>query len=64
MLQMGAVPPSSEFVMVDVGRAVHVARPFVTAMHMQIDCEIVVKVDGPGQHRCGLRHEAAGRRRL
>jgi len=51
-------------VMVDIGRAVHVARPFVTAMHMQIDCEIVVKVDGLGQHRCGLRHDAAGRRRL
>jgi hypothetical protein len=56
--------PLVRVVMVDVGRAVDVSGSIVTPVHMQIAGEIVVKVDGPGQHRRRLRHEAAGRRRL
>ena len=56
--------PLVRIVMIEIGRAVDVSGPIVTAVHMQIAGEIVVKVEGPGQHRCGLRHETAERRRL
>src|SRR5262249_38802000 len=31
---------------------------------MHVDSKIIVKVNRPAQHRCRLRHEAAGRHRL
>jgi hypothetical protein len=50
--------------MVEIDRAMDVPRAIVTAMRMQIAGEIVVKMNGPTQHCCRLRHEAPGRRRL
>jgi hypothetical protein len=51
-------------VMIEIGRAVHVSRALMALMYMHVDSEMIMKVNGPAQHGCGLRHEAAGRRRL
>jgi hypothetical protein len=50
--------------MVEIGSAVGVPRAVVTGMRMQIDGEIVVKVNGSSQDRSRLRHKATRRCRL
>src|SRR3954452_13482289 len=39
---------------------VHVFGTLVAVMHMHVDWETVVKVNGPTRHCCGLRHDADG----
>jgi hypothetical protein len=51
--------PIARFVIVHISRAVHVSSSILTTMHMQIDGEIVVKVNGLIQHCRGLDHESA-----
>jgi hypothetical protein len=55
----GHLTPIVRFVIVHIGRAVYVPSYIVTAMHMQIDGEIVVKVNGLIQHCRGLGHQSA-----
>src|SRR5262245_16341154 len=52
------------FVMIEISRAVRVSRALIAVMRMHVDSKIIVKVNRPAQHRCRLRHEAAGRHRL
>ena len=50
--------------MAEIGRVVYMSHFIIAAVRMDMAGEIVVKVNGPTQHYCGLRHEASRRRRL